>query len=710
MRKDSRQIWADELEVDLKLERVFARGNVHIKEGQFDIFAESGTYSMKGSEGALDNATVIFGQTVIAGASLNQLGNDKFELLDGFYTNCNTVPIIDKDTSKCPFDVKIYGRKFSLTLESYVHVFDAIVYAKELPIFYTPYFVAPAKTRRQSGLLVPSLNFRQRLGNGITLPVFFALDSWHDFTFSPTWWTLIGYHLQLDYRYVYSSQKQGRAKVFLLERPFNSDTVNPWIRPNDRTHLGFFSEAAFDIHNEYSFGERSHTRLDINLVSNNYWSQDFPDDFGIFGNFQYFRNQLSVTYPTDSYLTTAAIKLNQSTINTKDSGADRGPVAQLPDIRFSRKTLSAFWDHLFFEWDNRLTNFSRPSSSFDNIPDARKTTNPDLSFQDPLKDFTFPLSSDSNSQYDSNDYIRAGQRLHMERRLFVNPTLSPGFQFQPLARAGLLGYHFELPVSTFKSQTYIDTEIPFALYLSRKYGNLSSSGSEVRHIIQPRVLYVASLFRSKTPDHPFFSNNPYPDFKSPRFDALDYNQPYEYFRFEFNNRLLKRDLGGTQRFLLAQISNNYFLKPSPLNNSEVGLGPLESYLDLQLGYFSAQVQGAYQLKKTNGVNENDLSATLAYAGANGDRVSIASLLRKRADPANNDETLVFSIYKTLPIYLDLFGSIEHSFRQALTRTYQVGFLFAAKPRNCWSLSFTSGRTVQNEYYARLVFGLTFGQI
>jgi len=693
VKKGSRQVWADELEVDLKLNRVFARGNVHIKDSKVDIFCESGTYSLGGSEANLENVTLLFGQTVVSGTALNQLKEDEFELLDGVYTNCNTVPIIDKNTGQCPFDVKIYARKFSLRLDSYVHVFDGIVYAKELPLFYTPYFVAPAKTKRQSGVLVPSANYRQRLGTGFSIPIFLALGSWHDLTVTPTWWTQIGTHLDLDYRYIYSPTKKGRARFFLLEKSFNPALATPWIRVPGRRYLGLLSEAALDIHNEFSLGSRSHTRADLNWTSNNYWTQDFPSDFGALGDFQYLRNQLSFSFPNDSYLTVAAVKLNQSLINTLETGADRGSVAQLPDVRFYRKNQPLFTNFFFFEWDNRLTNFSRPHSAFDNVPMDRTQ-----------------LNSDSQEGFDSNDYLRVGQRLIMERRLVGNAPLSPGIQFQPLVRAGLLAYHFDLPESQFKTQTYIDTEVPLALYLSRKFGMSDKDDQSVRHIIQPRILYGASLFRSKIPSHPFFSESPLPGFTSPRFDSMDFKEPFEYLRFEFNNRLMKKESGEARRFLLAQVSNNYYLKPSPLNNGEAGTGPIESYLDFQTGPFSAQVQGTYKLKAIKGVHENDWSATLSYSSSRGDRVSIATLLRKKADPTNNDETVVLSVYKTLPIYLDVFGSIEHSFRQATTRNYNIGFLFAAKPRNCWSLSFLSGRTVQNEHYARMVFGLSFGGI
>lgn len=689
VRKNERQVWADELEIDFNLNRVFASGNVHINDGKMDIFCESGTFALEGADGTLDNVTLLFGQTVISGATLNQLSKDQFELINGIYTNCNTVPFIDKDAGKCPFDVKIYARRFFLTIDSYVHIYDGIVYAKELPLFYTPYFLAPAKTTRQSGILMPSTSYRQNIGTGYSLPIFLALAKWHDLTITPTWWSQAGFHLELDYRYIYSFSRKGRGRFFLLEQSFNPDLSRPWLRTPGRSHLGLFSEAALDLHNELAFSDRIYSRQDINLVSNRYWNQDFPNDFGPLSNFQYLRNQLALSYPTDSYLTTATGKLNQSLINTVYTGADRGNVAQFPEIRFHKKTSSFLINHLYFETDNRLTNYFRPAGNFDNIPDQNQT-------------------SDSNPDYDSNDFIRTGQRLILSRKLIANAPLAPGFQLQPSVQAGFLGYHFNLPDSSFKSQTFIDSEIPFALYLARNYETNPTQQEMIRHIIQPRVLYGASLFRSKIPEHPFFKNASAPEFAPPHFDALDDNTHFEYVRFEFNNRLMRKTPEATSRFLLAQVSNNYYLKPSILNNGAAGVGPIESYLDLQLGQFSAQVQGTYQMKLTNGIHENDWSGTFSYASSQGDKYSVATLLRRRADSINNDETIVFSVYKTLPIYFDVFGSIEHSFRQAITRNYQIGFLFAAKPRSCWSLSFLSGRTVQREHYARLVFGLTFG--
>jgi len=271
-----------------------------------------------------------------------------------------------------------------------------------------------------------------------------------------------------------------------------------------------------------------------------------------------------------------------------------------------------------------------------------------------------------------------------------------------------MAYHFSQPNSLFKTQTFMDAQIPFALYLTRVYGDSRSETGAIRHIVQPRVLYEASLFRSKIPDHPFFSEFNPSGFENPRFDNLDSLGAYEYFRFELNNRLIRKVEGSGQRFLLAQVSNNYFLKPSDLNRQEAGVGPLEMYLDLQLGAFSTQLQGVYHFKLKNDVHESDWSATFSYGAPSGDKVSVATLLRNRATRSENDETVILNIYKTLPVYLDIFGSIEHSFRQSFTRNYQVGFLFAAKPRNCWSLSFLTGRTVQLEHYARLVFGLSFG--
>ena len=129
---------------------------------------------------------------------------------EGTYTNCNLDLVRDSEVGGCQFDWKIYGRHLSVTMEEYIRISDALIYLKQTPIFYMPYFIAPVKTERQSGLLMPHLTYMTNIGTGLTWPYFLALGPWHDLTIDPTIYTgMVGYHLGLEYRYVYSRIKSG---------------------------------------------------------------------------------------------------------------------------------------------------------------------------------------------------------------------------------------------------------------------------------------------------------------------------------------------------------------------------------------------------------------------------------------------------------------------------------------------------------------------
>ncbi|MFM8315876.1 MAG: hypothetical protein ACKOA8_16480, partial [Deltaproteobacteria bacterium] len=141
-----KEIWADEIELDRDSKKAIASGNVRLKENNIEVFCNRAVYSLDGSEAILEEATLISGQLVVTGSTVKKLGPNRYELREGIYTNCNTIPITDKTAGRCLFDWKLYGSRFDLTLDGYIYAYDVIIYTKDLPLSYIPFFIAPAKT------------------------------------------------------------------------------------------------------------------------------------------------------------------------------------------------------------------------------------------------------------------------------------------------------------------------------------------------------------------------------------------------------------------------------------------------------------------------------------------------------------------------------------------------------------------------------------
>src|SRR5262249_42417115 len=156
-------------------------------------------------------------QMVLTGESIQRLSENRYDVEQGSYTNCNGDLIRDPSAAECSFAWKLYGRRLSITFEEYAHVHDALIYIKDVPVIYMPYFMVPIKTIRQSGLLMASFTYQSNLGNGFRLPFFWAIAPWQDMTITPTFYSSTGYHLGVNYRYIYSANRLGDFNFYLLQ-------------------------------------------------------------------------------------------------------------------------------------------------------------------------------------------------------------------------------------------------------------------------------------------------------------------------------------------------------------------------------------------------------------------------------------------------------------------------------------------------------------
>lgn len=697
MKRDDREIWGDELNVDFKTKVVIAKGHVHVRDGGMDIWASEVTYQLEGDQGTMLDAVLVRGQMVIAGGIVRKLSKETFEVEEGTYTNCNTALIKDSGVSGCKMDWKLYGRKFSITTESYAQFYDALMYVRDMPILYTPYFIIPVKTKRQSGFLFPNFSGSANLGGGSSLPFFWNIADWQDLTIKPTYYTKTGFHTALDYRYQYSLSAGGRFQFFFTQRRFSDDINNP--ANNDLTKdrlLGAIGEWGVSAENHFAFGKRGFSRQRLLHVSHPYYTQDYWADLGVSAYASYLRSQVDATYPTDHWLMTAYLRHHQSLILSKDTGADRGAPVEVPSINVSRTTTGLLEKYLSWEADLSATEFFR-APQFDQIPTA-----PNLSGN----------NYDVDRSFDSNDYIRSGRRVQVEPRLIANVPMPPGFQLQPVLTAGSLLYHFDLPTSAFVHREYLQAEIPMSLYLSRKIETSIPGYEKISHVFQPRVTYARTLYDSVSdPNHQFFYRSG--PVSNPRFDIRDQFSEFEYMRFELINRFRRKVGSSRERFFLLSLAEQYNLRKIPGDpRFDRRLGPIEILSELNVWRVAMQLQATYDLEFTGpagrGVRENNWSASLIYSSGTRDFIRVNTLLRNKYDPVLSEKSLYVDFYQTLPAFFDLGGAAEYSMKGAGLLGYSLAFYFGVKDRACWGLSLRTGRDALKRPFVNLDFRLNFG--
>lgn len=717
IRRGDRYVWADAIEIDYNTNRAIANGNVHIRENGMEGWCRHASYNLKGEDAVLDEATITMNQIVITGTVVRRIDMKHFELENGSYSNCNLEAAASKDIANCSLDWKLSGRKFRITFGEYATVDDALFYVKDIPLFYSPLFFFPLKTQRQSGFLWPRLIYSSNLGTAMTPPYYLVLGPWHDLTVYPSYFSDTGYHLGLEYRYIYSGDKKGTVNLYFIQRRFSDNIANPTIPTGlPKRFLGLAGEAAVNATNYYSLGGRAHSNQYLRLVSHPYFTYDYNFDFGALADLGYLRSQAAVTWPGDRWLLAANVQYHQSLIASKDTGVDKGPVVEAPTVYFSRANTQLLSSLVSLELDSRFSNFYR-ASPFDPVPPGLFLSGSNLD--------TAP-----RDVVGARDYVRTGQRLQVEPRLVLNVPMPSGFQLQPVIQGGSTLYHFYAPGARDVHREYLQGEIPLSLYLSRTFNTGIEGFEQINHVIQPRVVYGASAYQTPEPkDHPFFYHDrptgftePNPVYLSnPRFDIYDYLEPYEYFRLELINRFRRRSsTGAVSRFFRFQVSEQYNSRLSTLDpRYQQHYGPLEFLSEVSIGQFTGQLQANYQLSPTtiyNGkplpapVRESDLSGTLSYGPAY-NFITLGALFRTRADPNLDAKTVNLRFYKVLPFAFDLEGALEYSFLPPPSRgfrSYSVGFHFHAKPRSCWEVVFSTGRDSNLHQFAFLDFRLNFG--
>jgi hypothetical protein len=353
-------------------------------------------------------------------------------------------------------------------------------------------------------------------------------------------------------------------------------------------------------------------------------------------------------------------------------------------------------NYLFFEWDSQFVNYWRPDESFDN---------------------NIPLPGDveitPGAPYQEGDFIREGRRFQLEPRWFAQIPLARGLEIQPMVRGMFSAYQFDLPTVSTPHRESLTTEVPLSFYLSRVFESDTPGFNKMSHLIQPRLIYGSSLYRSPLPSHPFFKST------HPTFDANDLVSQFEYFKLELIQRLRRQVEGKSVRFVTFQLSNQYnsrtdksdarFSDPSFKHH----WGPIQGYFNLDIQSFSATLEGYYQWEKDSlpgGLlkNESSWTSTLAYQFGGGDSVSLSTLMRNSLDSSQDEQLLSLGVNKALPIFVDLSMNATYSPKRGELRSYEWGAHLASKPTSCWSLSVRSGRTQAQQTYARFLFQLNFG--
>lgn len=171
---------------------ILLQGNVYAKLGADEVEAEEAEFDLTNSTGWLKNAKLF-----LAGPHMYFKSDEIYKKGEARYS------LIKASATTCDGDVPLWNidaKEADLEVDSYAHFYDAKFNVKKHGILYTPYFVAPTKTTRQSGLLLPEYGYSSAQGFYYTQPYFHVIDQSRDLTLYGTVLTEKGFMPSLEYR------------------------------------------------------------------------------------------------------------------------------------------------------------------------------------------------------------------------------------------------------------------------------------------------------------------------------------------------------------------------------------------------------------------------------------------------------------------------------------------------------------------------------
>ena len=296
------QLEADSVEYDQKTDEYAASGNVLIYKGNIKLLADYVRFDHKNMQAhAEGNVILTNGEDVLSGTSMDMdLQNQIGSVVDGYlYLKQNNYHItgdvikkvgtktytIDEATmTTCDGpkpDWKITGQKVKIKEDGEGTARHVKMYARNLPVLYTPYFYYPARKDRQTGLLWPQAGVSERKGYYYSQPFFWAINQSTDATFYGQYMNKRGFRPGVEYRYYLDEWSRGTWMVDGFKDRKSDDGSD-----NSSEDWGF-SDGDREIlrNNEDRYWLRgSHQqklpwgmrgRLDVDLVSDQDYTREF---------------------------------------------------------------------------------------------------------------------------------------------------------------------------------------------------------------------------------------------------------------------------------------------------------------------------------------------------------------------------------------------------------------------------------------------------
>lgn len=607
---------ADKVTMNGVTKEAEATGNVYFFNGTDEIKADRFALNIDTQTGIVYKGMIFYADRhlYITGDELEKLGEKTYRIRGASLTSC------DGDVPAW----KITGKRTEVTLEGFGKIYNGAFWIKNVPVFYIPFGLYPARTKRTSGFLFPAFGQSDKKGYRFKAAYFWAINRSMDATLSADVMTERGVMGGLEYRYFLKENLRGELLyTFIEDDGYTNDD-------GTRSEEGFRWGA--DFYHRQTLPGNVQALADINLVSDDTYLEDFAES-----------------------------------INTKTSSYLESRVSFLKDWYGVSLLLDASWFQDLKDMDNS------DRATVQRLPRFTTYVRPAFLFGTPV---AFEMNSSVTNFY-RDEGVRA-LRLNVAPRLTAN--IAPGyFSITPWIEGdfnwwwigGDAAYPDQMDRATYTAG------VEFSTYLARTYPSDSGTYSSIKHIIKPVVGYRYS---------PPLDEESYPIFDDKdriRSTSLLY---VSLINRILARRATSGGAGGTDELLYAEIGAGVDFEPDiPWLGYSVDDPHVISYFELRFSpssHVSIRGKGRYD----HDVNRLlYLSGDMLLSDARGDALSLGYVVQSDIIYPEQYEHLFGSLKLVVNKSIDLSFGARYSFDQDDFRYISGSVDYH---RQCWGVDFT----------------------
>jgi len=259
-------LYADDVQLYKKDNLATADGNALLKMGEDTLRGEKMVVNIQDKTGTAYHADAFYAKNhfYVRGDKIEKTGESSYVIEKPAATTCD---------GNDP-DWQITGEKMNVTMEGYGSIKNACFLAKGIPLLYTPYILFPAKTKRQTGFLLPYVSYsRDKDGMDVEIPFFWAISDQMDATYYPRYIENRGFKQGLEFRYYWGESSFGTFYGDYLEDDLAVTEITGSAMNRDWNEM--HKRWSYYFNHETNFSPDFYMRADLKKVSDKWYFKDF---------------------------------------------------------------------------------------------------------------------------------------------------------------------------------------------------------------------------------------------------------------------------------------------------------------------------------------------------------------------------------------------------------------------------------------------------